>query len=341
MIIRRGKHIDSRRLKSSLDKSGSIRDAAAFSRTIPKGEMLAECPICRNKSATDIVEIYGFLYRECQGCGTAFVANPPTEDHLRAAYRSDYYTSANKILLANDEIIGYRVTEIANPKVAFVREHATTRKSTWLDVGCGVGEILSAAKGHGFDVFGLDANPMESEYARRTFGVAVSDKYVSELPLDMYAGQYGVISLFSVLEHVISPNTILGNISRIQHLGDNLVLEVPHYPSISVASQISFPDQVNRMMHPPLHLFLFPLPALQGMLKKFGYEIRAAWFFGQDFYEMFSTLGLFNKNLHGSALQAAIAPLVDDFQKVVDEHQLSDEVLIVAEKTREAVTNEG
>lgn len=332
MKICRGKQIDSERLKQNLDKEASVTNAAVFSTAIPKGSMLEQCPICCVTDAKDIVEIYGFLYRECLGCGTAFVANPPAEDQLQAAYRSDYYTAANKKLLANDRIIEYRVKQIAEPKVAFVKENITTRKNTWLDVGCGVGEILSAAKNQGFDVLGLEANPMESDYARKVFGIEVKNEYVSESTLGNYAGRYGVVSLFSVLEHVLSPNAIMRDIARIQSKGDNLVLEVPHYPSISVASQISFPEQVNRMMHPPLHLFLFSLTGLQNMLRVYGYEIKAAWFFGQDFYEMFSTLSLLNKSLNGSALHHALAPLVNDFQKVIDEHGLSDEFLIVAEK---------
>ena len=145
-------------------------------------------------------------------------------------------------------------------------------------------------------------------------------------------GRYGVVSLFSVLEHVLAPNAILKDVAQIQSSGDNLVIEVPHYPSVSALSQMTFPEHVNRMMHPPLHLFLFPLAALKDRLAVYGYEVRAAWFFGQDFYEMFSTLGLFEQRLNGSKLHKVLAPLVNDFQKVIDDHGLSDEVLIVAEK---------
>jgi hypothetical protein len=132
---------------------------------------------------------------------------------------------------------------------------------------------------------------------------------------------------------VLSPNAILNDLTSIQQKGDYLVLEVPHYPSISAFSQMTFPDHVNRIMHPPLHLFLFPLKALSRILGSFGYEIRAAWFFGQDFFEMFNTLGLFVKTLNGSPLHRAISPLMNDFQQVIDESGLSDEVLVVAEKT--------
>ena len=332
MKIRRGKQLDSEYLKRNLDKEAHIKDATAFSMGIPKGNMLKRCPICSGTDAKDLIEIYGFLYRECLGCGTAFVANPPAEVELQAAYRSDYYNAVNKTLFANDQIIEYRVKQIAEPKVAFVKENLTTKKTTWLDVGCGNGEILSTAKNQGFDVLGLETNPVEIEYARNKFGIEVRDEFVSESTLDNYVDRYGVVSLFSVLEHVLSPNTILKDVAQIQSKGDNLVIEVPHYPSISAMSQITFPEQVNRVMHPPLHLFLFPLAALRGMLSVYGYEVKAAWLFGQDFYEMFSTLGLFEQRLNGSELHNALTPLVNDFQKVIDDHELSDEVLIVAEK---------
>ncbi|MBE8233257.1 MAG: methyltransferase domain-containing protein [Endozoicomonadaceae bacterium] len=332
MKISRGKQIDSGRLKRNLDKKDSIIEASAFSQNIPKGSYIQKCPICQSSVAQDIVEIYGFFYRECLECGTVYVANPPLEKDIQAAYSSEYYTAVNKKLLANDQIIEYRVEQIAEPKVAFVKENLTTKKNTWLDVGCGVGEILSAAKRQGFEVLGLEANSMESKYARSTFGVEVRNEYVSETTLKNYTDQFGVISLFSVLEHVLSPNAILKDTSKIQSKGDNLVIEVPHYPSISIFSQITFPEQVNRMMHPPLHLFLFPLKALEKMLKVHCYKIVSAWFFGQDFYEMFSTLGLFDTRLNDSVLHNAVTPLFNDFQKVIDNHGLSDEILIVAEK---------
>jgi len=333
MEIRRSKPINSERLKHDLDKALSVAQAAEFSRGIKKGGNLARCPICGGNEAKDVVEIYGFVYRECMNCGTAYVSNPPDEKDLMAAYRSEYYTAANKTLLANDSIIDYRVEQIAEPKVRFITERLTTAKRGWLDVGCGVGEILSVANKLGYETLGLEVNSMEAEYARRRFGIEVREEYVSSSTLHRHVGRYGVVSLFSVLEHVLSPNTMLSDVSRIQGKGDNLVLEVPHYPSLSVYSQITFPEHVNRMLHPPLHLFLFPVKALERMLRKQGYEIRAAWLFGQDIYEMFSTLGLFVKQLSGSALHQKLAPLMNELQGVVDSHNLSDEILLVAEKT--------
>lgn len=333
MEIHRGKPISSERLKQDLDKKLSIAKASEFSRGIKKGRILSRCPICGDGGSKDVAEIYGFIYRECSGCGTAYVSNPPEEEDLMAAYRSEYYTAANKTLLANDSIIDYRVEQLAKPKVLYIKDRLTTSKRVWLDIGCGVGEILSVAKDLGYETLGLEANPFEREYAKRRFGIDVSDEFVSSTTLHRFVGRFGVVSLFGVLEHLKSPNNILSDISKIQETGDNLIIEVPHYPSLSAFSQISFPEHVNRVMHPPLHLYLFSIKALKYMLSKKGYEIRAAWFFGQDIYEMLSTFGVLVSKFEGSALHRELIPLLNDLQHVVDSHNLSDEILVVAEKT--------
>lgn len=331
-LIKRGKPIDSGRLKKDLNKQQSIAAAREFSEQVEKGTSLLNCPACNSQTHHKLLTIYGFDYHECHGCGSAFVCNPPPDEALTAAYRSEYYTAANKILLANDSIIDYRVEQIFVPKIDFAIEHSSPSKKTWLDIGCGVGEALSVVKSRGFEVLGLEPNMMEAEYASKRFGIEVRQDYISKDTVTRYRGQYGVISMFSVLEHVPDPNQILADVSAIQERGDALIIEVPHFPSISTISQMTFPNHINRMMHPPLHLFLFSLRALEGMLDRHGYKINAAWLFGQDFYEMISTLGLFAPALNQSRLLEALSPMISDLQAVIDNHDLSDEVLLVAER---------
>jgi 2-polyprenyl-3-methyl-5-hydroxy-6-metoxy-1,4-benzoquinol methylase len=327
---RYGKPLDSSRLKRGLDKGASIADARTFSMAIKPGKMLTCCGACGSQAFSDLAQVYGFNYAECSGCGSAFVINPPSKDDIAEAYRSEYYTRANRILLANENIIDYRLEVVAKPKVGFVAEHLTTKRRTWLDVGCGVGEVLGAAVQSGFEGIGLETNQMEAEFARRKFGVEVREEYVTPETVTNYAGRYGIVSLFSVLEHVPDPRSILSVIAQIQEPGDNLVIETPHFPSLSAYSQMAFPDHVNRMLHPPLHLFLFSTKALESMLADAGYRITAAWFFGQDFYEFETTMTLLQPSIAGSRLQGAFASLRNEFQFAIDRAKLSDEMLIVA-----------
>ncbi|MBN8991536.1 MAG: class I SAM-dependent methyltransferase [Rhizobiales bacterium] len=330
-FIRRGKPLDSLKLKRDLNKTQSIKAARIFSESIQPGPELESCPLCKHRERVFLSEIYGFSYLECSGCGSAYVGNPPSESAISAAYRSDYYTAANKILLANKSSIDYRFEAVARPKVSFVLDHAKSGSTRWLDIGCGVGEILAAAKGHGFETHGIETNKMEADFARDHFGLKITEDYIDSSNLDDFKGKFDIISLFSVIEHVPDPNSILDTFSRLQNRGDTLVIETPHFPSISAFSQMAFPDLVNRMMHPPLHLFLFSFQSMEKLLSNHGYQVKAAWMFGQDFYEFLSTIGELAP-IRGTRLHQAFLGLTNSFQDAIDAGGLSDEMLLVAER---------
>lgn len=332
--VKLSKPVNSAKMKASLDKSQSVKSAKVFSENIPKGATLRNCPLCQSNERTFIKKIYSFNYEECLGCGVLYVSNPPTNLELRKAYESEYYTKSNKLLLANDEIIDYRVTQIFEPKIDFViGEMSKKRKyKTWLDIGCGVGEALYVAKKRGFEVRGIEANEMEAKYAENKFDVKVYRDYLNANNRELLAGNCDVISLFSVLEHVDNPPELLHEVSAVQGKGDILVIEVPKWPSLSCLSQIAFPNQINRMLHPPLHLFMFPILTLKDLVEKHSYKVKSVWFFGQDIYELFSTLNLNLSELDNSILNNTLLSLTQEFQEVIDNNFLSDEMLVVAEK---------
>lgn len=327
-----GKKIDSAILKKDLDKKDSIERARIASLKIKPGECKDSCPICHAAEFKYLNNIYGFDYVECGNCGVAFVLNAPGEDELRKIYNSEYYSSTNKKIYANDSIVEYRIENIAKPKVDYILSNINNKVTSWLDIGCGTGEIISVVSQRDIKVLGVETNDTEREYAKKKFNVKVVDDYISERTISKYVDNCDVISLFSILEHVLDPHSIIKSISTAQSAGNYLIVEVPHFPSISAFSQITFPTLVNRMMHPPLHLFLFSLKSLDVLLGDYGYKINNAWYFGQDFYEFFSTLLIFAKDLNNSILHNKISSLVNDFQEIIDRHELSDEVLIIAEK---------
>src|SRR5713226_3081625 len=257
MKVRYGKTIDSSRLKISVDKTQSIQAAQAASRSIAPGPYVHSCPVCFSGKFDPLWTIYGFDYGQCLLCETALVLNPPSEDRLRDIYSSEYYTSSNQKLYANEDVLRYRLDNIASPKVDFVLESVEPRPNSWLDIGCGTGEILKVASDRGLRVAGAETNAMQREFAKKRFGLDILGEFVTEKNIASLGGEFDVVSLFSVVEHVLAPDALLKELSSIQKRGSHLVVEVPYFPSLSTASQGTFPDLVNRMMHPPLHLFLF------------------------------------------------------------------------------------
>lgn len=335
MKIIYGKKIDSSRLKTSVDKSQSIQASKAISTSISPGARICACPVCFGRETVSLTTVYRFEYVKCKSCETAYVVNPPDQDDLEGIYSSEYYTAANRKLYANEEILTYRLDNIAGPKVDFVLDNISPRPASWLDIGCGTGEILKSAQDRGLRVAGVETNEMQRDFAKAQFNIDVLGEFVTPQNIGKLGASFDVISLFSILEHVLDPNALVAGIAALQGKQATLVIEVPHYPSISSLTQSVFPELVNRMMHPPLHLFLFSLEGLKRLLTRHGYEITHCWFFGQDQYEFITTMFLVVPQLNNSDLAKALMPLVSECQKVIDEHGLSDEMLLIAKKTSE------
>ncbi len=333
MKITYGKKIDSSKLKSSVDKTQSIQASKAASNSIPLGDRIDTCPVCFSRKADSIATVYRFEYVKCRDCETAYVVNPPQQNDLERIYTSEYYTAANQKLYANKEILTYRLENISGPKVEYVLNSISPRPESWLDIGCGTGEILKSAKDRGLRVAGVETNEMQRDFARDQFDIEILGEYVTPQNIGKLGASFDVISLFSVLEHVLDPDALVASISALQSRQSILVVEVPHYPSISSLTQSIFPELVNRMMHPPLHLFLFSLKGIKQLLERHGYEITHCWFFGQDMYEFITTLFLVAPELNDSDLAKALMPLLGKFQQVIDESNLSDEMLLIAKKT--------
>jgi len=332
MKVKYSKKIDSSRLKANLDKAKSIEDAKRFSLSVKPGPNNTSCPICTDSKNVSLQTVYGFEYRQCKNCDAVYVSNAPCAGDVEKIYTQGHYEQGGTGFSVNDEAIDYRLKYIAAPKAKHIFENLTTQKRAWLDIGCGTGEILNVVLKKGWVALGIEANGLKQKYAIEKFKVNIVNDYINETNISRYAGKYGVISLFGVLEHVFSPHSVIEGMSSCQQAGDNLVIEVPHFPSISAICQIAFPDMVNRIMHPPLHLFLFSLKSLEILLKRYNYEILHVWYYGQDVFEFLTTFALRLDGFKTSLLYEKLSSLTNDFQRAVDMHAFSDEILIIAKK---------
>jgi len=320
-------------MKKGMDKRTSIDLIKQFSDFCTERSAHVEtCPICDCGDTAVIAEIYGFTYRECTSCGMAYISDRPSADDLERVYRSDLYAGHTKKIYGSPDVVNYRLTTVAEPKIEHIAERLTTEKKAWLDIGCGTGEIIKVAQDRGFEVLGLEANSFERTFGIENYGVEIIDEYIDDTTIKNYGNGYGVISMFGVLEHILDPHSIIRNLAKIQSVGDNLVIEVPHHPSISAYSQMSFPDDVDRVAMPPFHLYLYSTKGMQTLLEKYGYEVTDAWYFGQDFYEFFSTLGLHVDGLLETPLAEKLSSIMNSLQFVIDENRLSDQVMVVARR---------
>lgn len=299
----------------------------------PNTERINFCPICLSNDTNDYLEVHKFLYKECNYCGHIFCSTRPNIEKSKNLYKnnSDEKSIQGKIYI-NEDLYSKRTKAIAQPKVEFVIKNLPIKKSLknlkWVDVGSGTGEILNACRVEGIEAIGVESDPNEAVFAKDK-GFKVINKMIDGSNSSEIIGDADIVSAFNVLEHVHDPVGFLKNIS-LQRNDPIVVFEVPKHPSISSFLNQCFPDQACRHIYPPDHLHIFTEKSINLMLNKCNLKLNSVWYFGQDFYEMVTSCATVNKKEPKFLLD--ILGLSNKIQKIIDENELGDTVLCIAEK---------
>jgi SAM-dependent methyltransferase len=149
-----------------------------------------------------------------------------------------------------------------------LRRLGSGKGSKLLDVGCAEGQFLHIAAKAGYEVTGLDFNPVSVEIARKLLGVSTVYPYsVEELGGRFRGTQFDVVTIFEVLEHTADPYQTVRSINKLLKPGGQLFLSVPgnrRWPRL-------FHPEVDA---PPHHLTLWTEDALVRLLERAGLRVH-------------------------------------------------------------------
>ena len=331
---RRGKPMDMRNLNRTLGwRKGLVSDYKAISARLLEERMreVVSCPICDGGELRPFVVIYGFPYAECAACGHLFCRKQPTDENVRRLYQElGEIRSAQATLYGDEGLFDRRVAEIARPKVEHVRS-LVPADGLWLDVGCATGELLTAAKGAGWRVRGIEADPGAVDFARGK-GFDVIHDFVRVDNAGQYVGDARVVSALNILEHMALPVEVVKAISSGMRPGTHVVIEVPRHPSLSSFAALIFPTISCRHLYAPEHLHIFTEQSMEIMLGKADLQPVSVWTFGQDFQELVSGAALAAGIDEGGFFQQ-VYDLAPRMQQAIDDADFSDVIFVVARKT--------
>ncbi|MGE4297200.1 MAG: methyltransferase domain-containing protein [Desulfovibrionaceae bacterium] len=328
-----GKPFDLKSLNRTLDwRVATAADQKAVADRYAPTRMarLTRCPICGHDGHTPFTTIYDYPFGVCSHCGDVFMLTPPDPESTAKLYVGEEEDKCIQgAMYLEDTIFARRVEQIARPKAAFVAGLVRSR-GTWVDVGCGSGELLTAAGELGFSPVGVEADPASLAFARRR-GFTVHQGFLPSPECNHVFKGASVVSMINVLEHVIDPVGLLGGIAAHMEAGAAAVFEVPRHPSLSSLSNLLFPDLAYRHIYPPDHLNIFTEKAAAIMLDKAGLRPLGVWTFGQDFQDLVSAASLKSGYRENPLLDAVIGA-TPGIQQAVDEAGLSDALFVVAVK---------
>lgn len=217
----------------------------------------------------------------CSTCKFVWISPPQSLEQLPELYKG-YYTHQHQSPQST-WITQVRRAVLTHPiSIAAVRLMTRTGKlnpavlpSIWkqlwpaqgsqmrmLDIGCGNGTFLQAMASFGWETFGVEPDPSSAQIAQEYFGSRIYNMTVEQAHFG--DGEFDLITMNHVIEHLPDPLTTLEECYRILRPGGRLVVFTPNIESLG--------HQVFRSawlhLDPPRHLFLFSVDTLRVAVKR-------------------------------------------------------------------------
>lgn len=308
------------------------RDTREFCQYVlghPRQVAVTVCYVCGSPERKPFGETYGVRYQECGACTHVYADVRLTPEDLFEYYRKKYFVGTADI---DPKLVDARAHMVVEPKLRFVSDFVQTTRRRWLDVGAGNGGVVACSREMGFDAHGLEPGLEAREFARKVFGFQMLDHCIEEELAASGPESYDLVSFFMVLEHVTDPARQVEAAAKLLAPGGLLVIEVPTADSVSAMSDIAFPDQGLRQTV-GVHIMNYTRGSLAHLVHGSGLDIEGMWFLGQDIFNLVIHMALANPAFLDSRLCQFFLDNNDALQSVVDDKELSDEVILVARKS--------
>jgi 2-polyprenyl-3-methyl-5-hydroxy-6-metoxy-1,4-benzoquinol methylase len=211
------------------------------------------CPACGNVAQGEVLErSYGAGLYACSGCDLQFwypVKMPG------AAWYEATYQGRDTAAMA-----------LEPGHIYFLGDPHAPKTGTLLDLGCGNGNFLAAARDAGFEVSGVEPDQRATQFARDHYGVknvfaGVPKDFVREHPNETF----DVVTFFEVLEHQEDPQTFL-------EIAKSL-LEANGCIALSVPNRNRWQTGIDTLDYPPNHLTRWSPKALRSFLERNELEV--------------------------------------------------------------------
>jgi len=239
----------------------------------------------------------GIPILRCGGCRSLLaVLTAADEDEDYQDYYHEATPSPPKVILDRLDAI-------------FANFNSYRRSNQLLDVGFGDATGLMAARRAGWDARGVEVSDSAIQPAR-DLGFAVFHGVLEDAG---YAdGEFDVVVLSEVLEHVVDPRHLLETVHRVLRAGGLLWATTPNGNGLS--ARVLGLDWT--VVAPPEHRILFSKSGLVRLLRSTGFEPHAVVTRGMSFPEL----------MNRCRARLPLRPAPADFSRVASSYQMVEAV---------------
>lgn len=237
-----------------------------------KKNSVTECLVCGNACKTLFIEckdhfVSGEKYEvaRCEDCGFKYTVNPPDEKEILKYYQSKSYIShsnTNKGLINN---LYHKIRSIMLRRKWKLLRSVSNGKML-LDYGCGTGYFLNYMQHKGYNVYGMETEPEARMFALENFKIKVSPP--DELLNEKHTGQFDIITLWHVMEHLHYPTKSLQWIYDSLKEDGTLIIALPNCSSYDAR----YYRQFWAAYDVPRHLWHFDPFTLGNYMSQHGFK---------------------------------------------------------------------
>ncbi len=210
--------------------------------------------------------------RRCQACGLLFLEDKPQISDIPGLYSERYYTVNSQSPLYLEGLI-YR-TKIKGDLKRVVGLIKAYRCSSILECGCGnIEKLIRLRKVFSRErlrLVGIDLLlPREAKEAAKQYDIELYEGDVSILDNNHNIGQFDLILMSQILEHLYQPAEALAAIKKHMNANAKILIETP---SPSGMDFILFRRKFWGGYHIPRHFYIFSQSSLVSFLQQIGFR---------------------------------------------------------------------
>ncbi len=209
------------------------------------------CPLC---GATDIgnkKRLYCSELFQCSQCGLVFDKRVPSVQELTEHYNTYCYSKRKPLSLAT-KFSFEKLLDYFEP----FRKH-----NNILDIGCGQGDFLIAARKRGWNVYGSEYSPAAVKLCEDAGIIMWQGEFIGDSFGDV---KFDCVTSFEVLEHVNQSGKLISNSISPLRSGGLFYLTTPSFDSI----MRYFERKDFRMLGYPEHLVFYTKKSIRYLLSQ-------------------------------------------------------------------------
>ncbi len=259
------------------------------------------CVACGSANAEELGIKNELQIVTCHNCKTIYTPYSPW-------YTSSYFYLGYYLKSEEPETPPFVLQRLGEITKNFAPYRQTNRL---LDLGCGAGDLLAAARTNGWQAQGVDvAAHVVNHVRQRGFEVFAGELHEAAFP-DQH---FDVVTAAELLEHIFEPRVLVQEVARILRPGGLFWTTTPHARGLS--ARVLGLDW--RCIWPPEHLQLFSISGLQALLRGAGFRDIHVDTTGGNPVEIWHALG---------KTKSAPKTVDQHFDRVLTSYQLNESLM--------------